>query len=209
MLDVHPPHHAPSGWRDFLIHIGTIAVGLLIAIGFEQTVEFFHHRHLRHQAEENLHAEMRDNRLILARDEAQLQAAIRQFKKNLAILAALRAHTTPPGELAFNWYWSSMQSAGLNTARDTGALALMPYDAAQEFSVVYGQQDIVNRQALAYIDDIYRISAPLEGRKAADLQPAELDAMTALTQQTLSDIEHLHDLCTNLDAIYARTAGQL
>ena len=39
MLDVHPAHHAASTWRDFFIHIITIVIGLLIAIGLEQTVE--------------------------------------------------------------------------------------------------------------------------------------------------------------------------
>jgi hypothetical protein len=39
MLDVHPPHHAASTWRDFFIRIITIVIGLLIAIGLEQTVE--------------------------------------------------------------------------------------------------------------------------------------------------------------------------
>lgn len=39
MLDVHPAHHAASTWRDFFIHIVTIVIGLLIAIGLEQTVE--------------------------------------------------------------------------------------------------------------------------------------------------------------------------
>jgi hypothetical protein len=45
MLDVHPAHHAASTWRDFFVHIATIVLGLLIAVGLEQTVEFFHHRH--------------------------------------------------------------------------------------------------------------------------------------------------------------------
>jgi hypothetical protein len=26
MLDVHPPHHAASSWRDFFIHIATIVI---------------------------------------------------------------------------------------------------------------------------------------------------------------------------------------
>jgi hypothetical protein len=39
MLDVHPPHQAIHGWRDFFIHIATIVVGLLIAVALEQTVE--------------------------------------------------------------------------------------------------------------------------------------------------------------------------
>ena len=62
MLDVHPPHEAAHTWRDFFIHIATICVGLLIAIGLEQTVEAIHHHHQRkfleeqmlHEAEENL-----------------------------------------------------------------------------------------------------------------------------------------------------------
>lgn len=32
MLEVHPPHHSISGWRDFLLHLLTITIGLLIAL---------------------------------------------------------------------------------------------------------------------------------------------------------------------------------
>jgi hypothetical protein len=60
MLDVHPPEHAAHTRRDFFIHIATIVVGLLIAIGLEQTVEYFHHRHQIHELREAL-AEEREN----------------------------------------------------------------------------------------------------------------------------------------------------
>jgi hypothetical protein len=49
MLDVHPPHDKVHTWRDFFIHIATICVGLLIAVGLEQTVEALHHHHQRGQ----------------------------------------------------------------------------------------------------------------------------------------------------------------
>jgi hypothetical protein len=65
MLDVHPPHHPTHGWRDFFIHIATIVVGLLIAVGLEQTVEFFHHRHQRKTLEASIRAETEDNVQIL------------------------------------------------------------------------------------------------------------------------------------------------
>jgi len=42
--DVHPPEHTPHCWRDFFILIATIVVGLIIAVGLEQTVEYIHHR---------------------------------------------------------------------------------------------------------------------------------------------------------------------
>ena len=45
MIEVHAPHESVHTWKDILIHIGIITVGLLLAIGLEQTVEFFHHRH--------------------------------------------------------------------------------------------------------------------------------------------------------------------
>src|SRR5277367_28816 len=61
MLDVHPAHHAATTWRDFFIHIATIVIGLLIAVGLEQTVELIHHRHQRHQSQEDLHDEAEQN----------------------------------------------------------------------------------------------------------------------------------------------------
>jgi hypothetical protein len=49
MLDVHAPHHFVDTWKDFFIHIATICVGLLIAVGLEQSVEAVHHHHQREQ----------------------------------------------------------------------------------------------------------------------------------------------------------------
>jgi hypothetical protein len=48
-LDVHAPHQLVHTWKDFFIHISTICVGLLIAVGLEQSVEAIHHRHQREQ----------------------------------------------------------------------------------------------------------------------------------------------------------------
>ena len=54
MLDVHSPHTPTHTWKDFFIHVGTICVGLLIAIGLEQTVELIHHAHQRRELREAL-----------------------------------------------------------------------------------------------------------------------------------------------------------
>ncbi len=45
MHEVHPPHQPVHTLKDFLIHIAAIALGLLMALGLEQMVEFVHHRH--------------------------------------------------------------------------------------------------------------------------------------------------------------------
>jgi hypothetical protein len=57
MLDVHAPHQSVHTWKDFFIHIATIVIGLIIAVGLEQSVEAIHRRHEVAALRENLHAE--------------------------------------------------------------------------------------------------------------------------------------------------------
>jgi hypothetical protein len=61
MLDVHPPHESAHTWKDFWLHIATIVVGLLIAIGLEQTVEAIHHARDRRELIADLHGECARN----------------------------------------------------------------------------------------------------------------------------------------------------
>ena|SRR5580658_3556240 len=63
MLDVHAPHEGIHTWKNFFVHIATIVIGLLIAVGLEQTVEYFHHRHQVAEVRESLRVERR-NRLL-------------------------------------------------------------------------------------------------------------------------------------------------
>src|SRR5580698_10543753 len=70
MLDVHAPHEAIDTRKGFVLHIATITIGLLIAIGLEQTVEFFHHRSV-----------VRETRAALAEEK---QENIRLFHENIA-----------------------------------------------------------------------------------------------------------------------------
>jgi hypothetical protein len=61
MLDVHAPHESIHTWKGFVIHIATITIGLLIAIGLEQLVEYFHHRHQAAAIAGKLKAESYEN----------------------------------------------------------------------------------------------------------------------------------------------------
>jgi hypothetical protein len=93
MLDVHPAHHAANTWRDFFVHIATIVLGLLIAISLEQTVEYFHHRHLASEARELLRVERNKNRTSLAIDIYTTQRHQDDLRRDLSILHSLKTHT--------------------------------------------------------------------------------------------------------------------
>ncbi len=140
MLDVHPPHAPTHTWRDFFIHIATIVVGLLIAIGLEQTVEYFHHRHQVKEARERIREEMQVN---VAIDKRDIQFADDLIAKMNANMAALRARETgkPPAidHLDFDMETQSGYTAAFASARDSGVLAMLPYDEAAMYSDAYGE----------------------------------------------------------------------
>jgi hypothetical protein len=97
MLDVHAPHASIQTWRGFFIHIATITIGLLIAIGLEQCVEGLHHLHQRHQLQHDLLEEAKRNRDILALDlgiesqSAWFRVLLRAFRRCLGHREGCRA----------------------------------------------------------------------------------------------------------------------
>jgi hypothetical protein len=96
MLDVHPPHEAAHTWKEFFIHIATIVIGLIIAVGLEQTVEAIHHAHQRQELREAL---LQDNQKALS-DDQDLERAARNRVQWLTariddVVTALRTKSHP------------------------------------------------------------------------------------------------------------------
>jgi hypothetical protein len=147
MLDVHPPHQAPHTWKDFLLHIATISVGLLIAIGLEQTVEALHRLHERHRLQDELRAEGLHNRAGLgpARrylDDLQawdlaaariVQSAIRQPNKQSPLY--LEPFKAPDLKAKLRFLLPS--DAVWSSAKSSGAVALLPRVQAEGAIAAY------------------------------------------------------------------------
>jgi hypothetical protein len=206
-MDVHAPHEPVHTWRDFAIHLLVVTIGLLIALSLEALVEHLHQRHLLHTAEANLHIDLQNNRNLLAGDERQLNHTESELQKDIAILSARKSNPGVTEPLNFDWTWNSVEASAWTTARDSGALTLMPYDTEQAWSVIYGQQGAVNERASVYIADIYRAQAPTKGRTFAQLTPAEVDQSIVGLQQALADVDLLRDYCKSLDRIYQRSGN--
>jgi hypothetical protein len=150
MLDVHPPHHLSHTWRDFFIHIATIVVGLLIAVGLEQTVEYVHHRHQIFETREALALERDINRKLIDDDVLKFRREIAALQNNLLVLDALQRHpgisrSALPGILT--WH-SDLQTPLLHaawvTAQQTNVLDLLPADEVRRSSHLY---DFLDRYA--------------------------------------------------------------
>jgi len=96
MRKIHPPPQTAHSWTDFFIHIATIVLGLLIAIGLEQVVERIHEHYELRVAREALDREFQSNRANLAADERNWLEVLARLKNNLLVLQFIREHPGTP-----------------------------------------------------------------------------------------------------------------
>jgi hypothetical protein len=131
MLDVHAPHETVHSWKDFFIHIATICIGLLIAIGLEQTVEWVHHRHQLHQLEADLHTEGIRN-LHVALDNIRNS----ELRRNTDAARQHRVPVTLPSPQDVKYVKPAY--AVWAVAQQSGTSALLPREDAQRYVRLYG-----------------------------------------------------------------------
>jgi hypothetical protein len=179
MLDVHPPHEAAHTWKDFFIHIATIVVGLIIAVGLEQTVEFFHHRHQIHVARERIWEEARVNQRIVVEDERDTE----RMEANLDRALILVRHASPKSRGArpattetpdFTFGCRAFYDEAYRSARESGVLSLMPYDE----SAMYEDGYLANANSFKYGSELwsqmYSARAAMHGKPLNQLDSDEI-----------------------------------
>lgn len=200
-MEVHPPEHPIHTWRDFFVHIATIVVGLLIAIGLEQSVEWVHHRHLVHTAHHNLRAEAAENERRFGENEVSLAKTKASLLTDLQTLHAMQKdpRSGQGAKLTATWHWESFEDSAYTTSRDTGALTYMPFDEVQAIDGVYRQQGYVFTALGNFWRADYQILIPTGGtRSLASLTPSEVDTEIENVSASLGSLELLSDLMRNM-----------
>jgi hypothetical protein len=146
MLDVHVPHPTHT-WKDFFIHIATIVVGLLIAVGLEQSVESLHRRHQVAETRKALEIERRININRFAVMSQEFDRFVPILERNLAVFVALKQH---PGSAASlpQLEWNSlnflMVDGAWQTAKQTNVMESMPVAEAREVAGLYRRLEALN-----------------------------------------------------------------
>jgi hypothetical protein len=162
-LDVHAPHEPIHGVKDFLLHLLTITVGLLIAVGIEGCVELHREHKLVKEARATMREEIEDNSKVMEGAVVDLQKAKRQIQKNMDVLTRIQVNpkdqeSDGPG-LDASFANKTLKETAWKTAETTGALGYMPYTEAQKYADLYQAQDAF----LAAQDKIVEDEAQLLG----------------------------------------------
>ena len=190
MIEVHPPHENVHTWRQFLIHIAAITIGLLIAIGLEQTVVYFHHRHQLQEARRELTAELEENRRVLAKN----LDAVRKMTADLdADMALLRAVQTSPAsrspapigsKLVYglgNFYWP--KDATWQAVKQNGSLGLMAHDELHYYVYIYEDIAIIMEQ-LSELGARMEVAAAIARRSPdGNLTPRDIEELITATSE--------------------------
>jgi hypothetical protein len=144
MLDIHLPHTSIRGFSEFLIHLFTITVGLLIAVQIESFVEWRHHLHLAEEARASLRKEIEHNLQDFKKMQPGLKAWEAQTDSDLAAMQRIQDHPNDPkaqhATLTLTFSIINMPDTAWKTAQATGALAYMPYEEAERYSSIYQTQ---------------------------------------------------------------------
>ncbi|HXO33169.1 MAG TPA: hypothetical protein VN901_12540 [Candidatus Acidoferrales bacterium] len=210
-MDVHPAHQAPRTWREFFLHLVTITIGLFIALTLQAGVESLHHRHLVREARENLRREIQINRNHYAENVQTIENNRRQLARDLDQLRDLRSgKPIEKNALAWGWDWNGYIDASWKTARDTGAVSYMSFDLINAYSELYFQQDYVNAQALAIINDAPKSAAfLLIARDPSALSPSDIQSMLISIAESDIKLATLQNLMKPLDEMYAKALQTL
>ena len=208
MIDIHPAHHAATTWRDFFIHIATIVLGLIIAVGLEQTVEYFHHRHQIAETREALRAERELNRKVMQHLVAEFRTRTTVMQANLADFHYLQQHPGAPIErlpTTINWHNSTAQfnESVWTTAQQGQILSLFPPEEVRAYGRLYRGLETASSslaawraassEARAYTVDVSSPSA---------LTPAEIQEQILLTRDVLNRLYRFGSDLGNISAAY-------
>ena len=159
-MELHAPGGPVRSLKDFLVHIGVVTLGILIALGLEQLVEAHHRSHLAKVAVDGFRQELDyDERQIneVLAGVAQLQAKIETAIANLSIVPAPGSAEPPldyPGV-----FLNVVSTASWDTAVATQALNELPFEAVTRYAQAYGTVRLFGdseRQSLGAWQDLRR-----------------------------------------------------
>ncbi len=206
MIDVHSPHEPVLSWRDFFVHLITITIGLLIALSLEGCVEWQHHRHLVHDAEASLQAEIERNAKDMPGTLDSLHKEQGLLNQDLIVLQGILKQN-PKGDkssIDVTFRLHTFEDVGWKTAQSTGALAYMPYDRAQEYSDIYaGQSELSASEQQAARDAVVALSPFLSaGKNGPDFTPAAVATMEDRVQVLQGQLLLVDNFMKNLDESY-------
>jgi hypothetical protein len=210
VLDVHPVHGKMAGFKDFLLHLFTITVGLLIALALEGWVERLHQHEIRDQADANLRQEIRDNAKEIEESRKNIKSEQDNLKKMMPFLEARKAGKDYDiHEITLSYSIGELQDASWKTAAATGALSYMDYGHVQRYAEAYHLQEKYSALQDETISEYLQLQSFLiYGFDPTKVSPADAANAETDARKTLTHLVALEQIGTGLGKEYEKALAE-
>jgi hypothetical protein len=178
-VEIHPPHESIHSWKDFVLQLGTITAGVLIALSLEGVRESFHNRALVREARENIRREITDNKRELDDEIAHMDERGKKLDVTLRFANdLLKTKRTDIQQIDLGLEFPTLRAASWQTAERTGAFAHMDYAEVQKYANIYDFQNFLAQQHSRAFDALSAALGILAANEDGDpmkASPADLE----------------------------------
>jgi hypothetical protein len=135
-MEIHGPEGPTNSFKDFLIHIVIVTIGILIALGLEGVREAIYVRHIVRDARENFNVELQANRQNLDKELKNDSETLDKLDQIIADLPKLRKDSSEFRKRVAAVYPSGyfFSSSRWESALSTGALGHMSVDEVNQYA---------------------------------------------------------------------------
>jgi hypothetical protein len=173
-MEIHAPDRPFHSWRDVLLHLGVVTIGILIALGLESLVEWRHHQALAREARENIVSELRDNRGEVSFFVKSIPESRKQIETALQFTRQLAEHHKISGSFHLGAHRSDVSDTSWTTAQAIGAVSYMSYAEVKKYGAAYSlQNELVREQTQSFAGIAAALSSVSENMDSST--PTETD----------------------------------
>jgi hypothetical protein len=179
-MEIHAPDKPIHSKKEFLFHMLTVVLGILIALALDGIVTWAHHRVLVREARANIATELRNNKETIEKAVPEIQARQKQLQDVVSKIEEIEKSRKLSGKLGYSFASYELYSTAWKTASVSGAVTHMEYEQLKDYTDAYDlQQDFLSVQSQGFSS---------VGNLAAAMRVLNRD-ITKVPQERLEDVE--------------------
>jgi hypothetical protein len=162
-MELHAPGGPVRSLKDFLVHIGVVTLGILIALGLEQLVEAHHRSQLAKTAVAGFRKELDYNEGQVRYMQEHIPDLQAKIERTIGRLSSAPGAAEAPIDFP-GFSLEVVSTAGWDTAVATQALNELPFEAVTRYAKAYGTVRLfadTEQQSLGLWKDLRRFGTDL------------------------------------------------
>jgi len=151
-MEIHSPDKPIHSKKEFLFHMLTVVLGILIALALDGIVTWAHHRVLVREARANIATELRNNKETIQKAVPEIQERQKQLRAIISTIDGIeKSRKVPKGKIGYSFASYELYSTAWKTASVSGAVTHMDYAQLKDYTDAYDlQQDFLSVQSQGF-----------------------------------------------------------